>query len=332
MPHRETSAEINQAAASWATRIDDVALGEAEQAAFDAWIAADVRRLGAFARAQAVLVQVKRAKALGREFDPASFHPGDGAIEELVADAPAETAVLTRRRMLIGSAAVAAGGAFAFFLPTERAAARIYATGRGETRLVPLADGSTITLNTDSRIAVTIHGARRTARLIEGEALFKVAAGRAPFLVEAGDISVRAARAMFALCRIEARPLQIRVCEGDVRLARGAADGHVLRANREAILAADGRLIERAVTPEALQRALAWQEGMLSFEDMPLRQAAAEFARYSERRIAIADPRVAAETVTGRYAANDPEGFARAVALSLDLHMQATPGGIVLAR
>jgi transmembrane sensor len=71
---------------------------------------------------------------------------------------------------------------------------------------------------------------------------------------------------------------------------------------------------------------------MLSFDDTPLSEAAEAFARYSDRKIRLADMAVGAETVTGLYAANDPEGFARAVALGLDLHVQSAPGGIIVSR
>jgi len=336
MSKRETSAEIDEAAALWATRIDDAVLGGAEQAELDAWLQADIRRLGAFVRAQVVLVHVRRAKALGSEFDPASFdHDRDAA--EIIAEMPAEErpapAGLTRRKMFIGASAIAASGALAIFVPIGRASARIYETSRGESRLVPLDDGSTVTLNTDSRIAVTIDDAQRRVQLVHGEALFKVATAKgAPFIVDAGDASLRARKATFAVCRLGAQPLQVKVCDGDVEVARAAAATRLLHANMQAILPSDGTIIERGVTAQALQRDLAWQEGMLSFEDTPLSTAAQQFARYSNRKIQIADPAVAAETVTGRYAANNPEGFAQAVALGLDLHMQSTPAGITLAR
>jgi transmembrane sensor len=238
--------------------------------------------------------------------------------------------------MLIGASAIAASALVAIVVPVRRAAARVYETSLGETRLVPLEDGSTVTLNTDSKIAVTIDGAERRVQLDRGEALFKLAtADRAPFTVEAGDTRLRARDATFAVCRLDDQPLLVTVCEGDIEVTRdaGAAPGpRRLHANMKAVMRADGTMIERAVTAQGVQRELAWQEGMLSFEDTPLRQAADTFARYSSRRIAITDPMVGAETVTGLYAANNPEGFARAAALSLNLQVQSTAGGIILSR
>jgi transmembrane sensor len=343
MSRRESSAEIDETASRWALRIDEAALDTGEQADLDTWLQGDVRRLGAFARAQAVLLHVKRAKALGPEFEPSAFGP-DAAqtwpaapeTDKIAAiaqeDAPPRH-LLTRRRMLLGASAIAAGGAFAIFIPTERVAARIYETGRGEVRLVPLDDGSTITLNTDSRIAVTIDGARRVVQLDRGEALFKVVtADQARFLVEAGDTSLRARKATFTVCRIADRPLEVQVCEGDVDVTRKAFGTRRLQTNMRATMPSGGAIVDRSISAAALQRDLAWQEGMISFEDTPLSHAAAEFARYSDRRIRIADPAVASETVTGLYAANNPEGFAKAVALGLNLRVQSSPTGIIIAR
>ena len=330
MTKRETSAEIDETASAWAMRMDEAALGEADQADFDRWLDGDVRRVGAFARAQAVLVHVKRAKALGADFAPDAFKSDIAAREP--DDRPAQSG-LTRRKLVVGASAIAATGLFAMLLPIRRASAHIYETSRGESRLVPLEDGSTVTLNTQSRIAVT----HRSVELLQGEALFKVAsADSMPFIIEAGDTSLRATNAIFSVCWLAALPLQVKVCEGSLDLERDSSAAphgpHRLRANRQAIMPANGTVIERSIAPETLARELAWQEGMLSFEDTPLRQAADEFARYSDRTIDIADPMVGAETVTGRYAANNPEGFARAVALSLNLHMQSTAGGIILTR
>jgi len=336
MPHRETSAEIDDTAADWAMRIDDAALDGTQRAAFDAWLKGDIRRVGAYARAKAVLVHAKRAKALGSGFEPAAFDPavGTAGFAQVAEEQPVAP---TRRRFLMGGGlAVAASGVAAIFLPLGRVAARSYETAKGEIRVLPLEDGSTVTLNSDSRITARFDGTRREVELVRGEALFKVAAARAlPFRVEAGDTSLRAASATFSVCRLDRQPLEIQVCDGRVEVARDASPAQgkvVLHANMQATLGPDGRIVDRAVTPDALARNLAWQEGMLSFEDTPLSEAAAEFARYSDRRIRIADPTVGAETVTGRYAANNPDGFAKAVSLGLDLSVRQTPGGILLAR
>ena len=96
--------------------------------------------------------------------------------------------------------------------------------------------------------------------------------------------------------------------------------------------AAPATLWTSTVPATQVVRELAWREGMLSFEDMRLDQAAAEFGRYSDTRIVITDPAIGARTVTGLFAARNPTGFAETVATVLDLRTKAGPGVVELHR
>jgi len=59
-----------------------------------------------------------------------------------------------------------------------------------------------------------------------------------------------------------------------------------------------------------------------------LRDAAREFARYNSIRIVIEDPEVAGRTVTGLFSANNPIGFAQAVASSMDLKAEVASDSV----
>ena len=71
---------------------------------------------------------------------------------------------------------------------------------------------------------------------------------------------------------------------------------------------------------------------MISFEGQSLREAAQEFARYSDVRIIIDDPAVSKLTVVGLFSANNPVEFADAVAAVLNLQAQETAAGVMLYR
>lgn len=341
MAGRETSAEIDAAAADWAVRVDHMALPADEQAALDEWLAGDTRRLGAYARARAMLAHARRAKALGPGFDPDAFIAGapDEAEAEDFAEEPAEFRGgprSSRRRFLwfAGSAAAAAG--IGMVGVSWQAAARTYTTERGEIRLIPLEDGSSMTLNTASTARVTYGEGERLVELVEGEALFDVASDpRRPFVVAAGGTRVRAIGTSFSVTRLPGSPVQVTVRRGVVEVVRGSAASAPERlvANTQATTAGEtAPIVRRALPPAEVDRLLAWRNGMLAFEDLPLSRAADQFARYSETRIRFADPAIAEETVTGLYAANDPAGFARAVATSLDLRLEPAADGVVLRR
>lgn len=80
-------------------------------------------------------------------------------------------------------------------------------------------------------------------------------------------------------------------------------------------------IVTHDVPPEKLARTLAWEVGLIDFDNEPLEQAAEEFARYSNVRIVI-DPMIADRTVTGIFASNNPVGFAKATAKVLKLRVE----------
>lgn len=329
MPERQTSHEIDADAADWVARLDGESTPQGSQAELDAWLAGDPRRLGAYAKARAVYAHVRRAKALGKDFDPEPFDPIVVELKQRPAKQPSRRRVL----WLGGGIAASVAAAVTTTWSLRRGASR-YATRLGEVHIVPLNDGSTVTLNTASKIAVSFTQDVRSIRLIEGEALFDVAKDpRRPFVVQAGDTAVRAVGTSFTVRRLPDRPVQVLVREGVVEITRSVTPTAApvrVAANSRAEAVGETTVQTLAVAPAEVSRALAWREGMLSFEDERLDQAAAEFARYSDNRIVVDDPTVAARTVTGAFAANNPAGFSQAVAAALDLQAEVNEGQIRL--
>src|SRR5437868_13313963 len=133
---RLKSREVDRQAAEWAAKVDSGPLRPDEQATLDGWLEADVRHFGAFAKARAVLALTDRAKAFGPEFDPASFKP--------FMQPQAPTANWLSRRQFALAGGIAAGGALVLAAPQILRAfsIRSYETRIGETRIVPLDDGS----------------------------------------------------------------------------------------------------------------------------------------------------------------------------------------------
>jgi transmembrane sensor len=317
MPPRTSSQEIDDQAAAWAARIDAGDLEPVEEARLDAWLAADPRHLGAFGKAKAVLIHTERARAFGPNFDL-----------EALATRSKDTRRLSRRGALwLGGIAASAGaisvfGGASLWLGRQRA----YTTQIGQTQVVPLEDGSVVTLNTDTQISVHFTPSTRLVRLVRGEALFDVAKNRKrPFIVTADGTSVRAVGTSFTVALLPEQPVQVLVREGVVEVKRPdqptAAPVRV-PANTRAVAPKDAPITAQKVASAEVTRALSWRVGRLAFEGESLAEAVAVFSRYSETHIVLDDPAVARKTITGLYVSNDPVGFANAVALSLDLHSE----------
>jgi len=211
-------------------------------------------------------------------------------------------------------------------------------------KVVPLADGSVVNLNTDSRIRVQYTAVRRSIHLDRGEALFDVAKDAArPFVVSAGDMQVRAVGTSFSVLRLADTPVQITVREGVVEVDRdhsGAREVAPVRltANMRAEaplgsgLASPAPIRAVAVAPVEIERAVAWREGRIAFEGETLAEAVKDFQRYSDTRIVIDDPSIAKEEVTGLFQANDPVGFAQAVATGFGWHAEVGENQVRLSR
>lgn len=329
---RATAAEIDQAAAAWAAKVDR-GLTAAEEADLMAWQASDPRCMGAYARTRAVALHTQRAAALGDAYQPRKIPEGKQPMR------------LSRRRLLFAACAASVGAAgfgalsLFFFGGGQR-----YRTRKGEIRQIALADGTVITMNTDSELSVALTDARRDVRLIQGEALFSVAHDRRrPFYVSAGQTSIRVVGTSFSVTRINGMPVRVLVREGIVevtqRVAR-AVEQFRLVANTKVLLPAVPALQSLApasisvarVSESELDRDLAWREGRIALEGETLAQAAAEFARYSDIKIVVEDPTLAREEIAGLYQADDPVGFARAVAVSLNAQVAVSSGEVRIFR
>lgn len=337
MPN-ETAQQIDLAAAAWAARLDRGALSVAEERELDAWLAADPRRAGAFAKAQAVALYADRARALGSQFDPDKFAPP-------VAPAKPSSLPLSRRNFMLGGTAAAAMAGVVTVGLALASRGETFTTKRGEVRIVPLSDGSVVSLNTDSKIHVQFSAHERAIHLDDGEALFDVAKDKLrPFVVYAGETIVSAVGTSFTVRKFADAQVQVLVREGIVDVRHGPASSQPvrlsanMRATSEAPAAAQAdpaqviKVSAVAVPPADVERALAWREGRIAFEGETLGQAVVELERYSDTRIIIDDPSIANEEITGLFQANNAVGFAQTVATSFGLHAEVREKQVRLYR
>lgn len=323
MNERETPQAIHDSAAAWVARLDRSGDDPATRAELDAWLDGDERRQGAFFRAQAAWTMLDRASVLrGRQDEP----PQD--IDR--------SAWLSRRRLLWGGGMAAASVAAVLvagvgFWP--QSPERIE-TAIGEIRRVPLSDGSFAAVNTQTRLAVSIEPEIRRVALAEGEAWFQVAKDRTrPFIVEAGEVRVRAIGTAFSVRRIE-NGADVQVTEGVVEVWSVGGEANIRRVSagaRTFVSDATGPAPVVAASIE-IDRALSWRNGQLIFEGDTVAEAAAEFNRYNRVKVEVADPALAQEKMIGRFRTNEPDAFARAAAGILGAHAEIGPDRIVLSR
>jgi transmembrane sensor len=87
-----------------------------------------------------------------------------------------------------------------------------------------------------------------------------------------------------------------------------------------------------AVDAPPIDKVTGWMRGQLIFDHTPLRDAAAEFSRYSNIRITVASPEVADIPIGGIFRIGDTNSFVDAVAKSHNLRIVTSKDGLVLER
>jgi transmembrane sensor len=319
MTARDTSALIDDQAADWVARQDAAELTDAEIAKLDAWLEADPRHLGAYARARAVVTHFDRARALGAQRQIWRGRPKQSVWKG--------AAITTTAAFMTLMIAITVGTTINLRQPRQES----LATAIGEIRRNPLEDGSAITLNTGSAVKASFTEDTRTIVLVEGEAMFDVAADKArPFRVQAGDVTVTAVGTSFTVRLRQDTTVEVVVREGVVEVVRNGAEAVRISANDVLRWEPKGPPDAKRQGSDDIDRAIAWRNGMINLDGMTLAEAASEFARYGGKSIRIPQRDVAAMKVTGLFSASDPEGFARAAALSLGIEVQPEGNSITI--
>jgi transmembrane sensor len=332
---------IEESASVWLARRDSGKWSDADQAGLSDWLRASTAHRVAYLRLEAAWAEAGRLKALGAGL-PLDHVPPLGALGNNPFFKSAESGIAlpsgapkkTPRRWpyaLAASVLLCVVGAIAWRFYTPHNAT--YETIVGGLEAVPLADGSHMTLNSDSEVQVAVTAKERGVELNHGEAFFEVAKDPTrPFIVRAGHARVIAVGTQFSVRR-EGDQVDVVVIEGHVRVERdnqpaGAppallAPGDVARSDGQ------GVLVQEKPLPEA-EAILSWRSGFLVFHDTPLKEAVTQFNRYNTRKIIIDDPKVGSLKIGGNFKSTNSEAFVRLIESGLPIRAEHRDGQIIL--
>ncbi|SNT11142.1 MULTISPECIES: FecR family protein [unclassified Azospirillum] len=312
------SADLIHQAAQWAAMIDAGDVTESEMAACRAWCAADPQH-------QALLDRM-----LG--------------FNDRMAAAPFEKAALhrllhrrQRRPLLAGAAALPllVAGIWAAWqvLPLHSLFAD-YRTAPGEQRVVDLADGSRLTLDTDGAIDVELGQKQRLVQLRQGQILAEVAPARdRPFIVETPEGTATALGTSFTVRR-EAGGTLVTVVESHVRVCASAPPAHVLPC-RDIGPGESVHLSARMVTaPKRVDtaRATLWTQGWLEVDDQEVADVLIELNRYRDQPIGFDPSALRGLRVTGSFPLTDTDQALQGLARTARLHVDRDTDGHVAVR
>jgi ferric-dicitrate binding protein FerR (iron transport regulator) len=214
--------------------------------------------------------------------------------------------------------AIAVGSGGLYLL--ERSSADVYTTRVGEFHRVSLNDGSSVSINTDSEVRVRYTNSLRRVELVRGEALFRVAKNtERPFDVTVGRTTVRAVGTAFSVrLHDENSENQVDVVVAEGRIAINPPSRQTYPAGTVATVR-NGRVSATTLHLPDITSRLAWTEGRLVFQGEKLSEVVEVINRYNLRQFEIADPDIASLRIGGTFVATDPDGFAKALDVTLGI-------------
>src|SRR5262249_54796082 len=155
--------------------------------------------------------------------------------------------------------------------------------------------------------------ARRDVRLLSGRALFEVAHNAArPFAVAALDRFVTATGTVYVVS-VGSGAMSTTLAQGRIVVSDSGDDQTVTLAPGQQYALEPGQApVLRNVD---LAAALAWRDGYLQFDDVPLAEAVDQINRTSQIKLKLGDAAAGALRISGRFKGGDAARFAETLAL-----------------
>ncbi|MBY8829180.1 FecR domain-containing protein [Hephaestia sp. CMS5P-6] len=220
--------------------------------------------------------------------------------------------------------------------PAGSRGATQYVSVIGQMRRIPLADGSVVTLDSDSLLSVRFDRTSRYLRLERGRARFEVSHDGRPFAVIAGNDRVVAHGTVFDVGYRDDGSIEVALLRGAIDVSR-LEPGKGRSARRQVTLEPGQRLVvaphSDLPAPEAIGHEADWTRQLAIFDRAPLSDVVAAANRYSVDKIVIPDPAVARLRVSGTFRIVDARRLCTRLAEVFGLTVdESTPGIIVLRR
>ncbi|MGE8067031.1 FecR domain-containing protein [Pseudomonas sp. NPDC089569] len=299
--------EVLEEAAEWLMRLSEDNLSDSERSEWECWKLSSPERGRAWSRAQ--LLQSKL-----------------GGLPPSLAMSALDRPSSPQRRVALGKLALLLAaiptGWGSWKLAQSQQWSADYRTAVGQRRELTLADGSQITLNTDTAIDVLFDAGQRLIHLREGEILVQTAPDVSPlarpFLVSTRQGRMQALGTRFTV-REQSPRTQLAVLEGAVRIE--LADGGQ---STPMIVNAGQRTDFSSQAFGSLQptdRSIgAWTQGMLMADKMRLADFVAELARY-RRGFVRCDPAIAGLRISGAFPISDTQRTLNMLAQTYPIHV-----------
>ena len=203
------------------------------------------------------------------------------------------------------------------------------ATTIGQIKKLVLPDGTTVTLDTNSRLELQFDGKVRRVKLTQGRARFDVKADpNRSFVVAAAGKLVTVQDAAFDV-QIVPQGLCLSALRGAVDIKSDVpeiANAATVRLDQGRIVRFDAAGVAATSAP-AENGSEQWVDGMLVYHGAALSAVLADTNRYAQQPILLGDPSLGDLKVTGVFRPLPVDQLAASLAAAFDLDVRKEPSG-----
>ena len=336
--HDDDDAEaIREQAAMWIAHLGGGEPSVQARADFEAWLAADPRHGAVFRRMEqrfnsARLLRDSSVYAPATKQRVRRYHPAiaGGAVAAAIA---LIVALPLHRTRAPEAPAPAREQTVAMPASIERTLPQKIAAPEGEIRSVGLSDGSTITLDGASAVAVDFTNDVRELRLIHGRARFSVAHELRPFVVRAGGGSVVARGTLFDVSIGAGGRVDVVLLRGRIDVTPSSSSSSTPEPSRltagQTIAFGAG---EPTPSPNPISVESNWADRVGEFDNVTLAYLLDRANAHATKPIRVAEPNLGQLKVSGRFRVTEPERLADNLASLFGLRVKTEPDSILLSR
>ncbi len=185
-----------------------------------------------------------------------------------------------------------------------------YATVVGDQQSITLADGTFVTLNTNTKLSTTMSKRTRHVTLESGEAYFQIAQdSKRPFVIDAMGMTITDIGTAFSVSTIN-NTLSVSVSDGIVDIKSPYETVRVTKGHN-AITTRAAKVIK--VSEVDLEAELSWRGGVLIYDAAPLADIVPDLNRYFSIPITISDEAVANMMFSGALNISSQEDLLHAL-------------------
>jgi transmembrane sensor len=191
-------------------------------------------------------------------------------------------------------------------------------THKGQRTTLTLQDGSTVTLNSESKIIYPVQFDKKERRIqLFGEAYISVEPDYAkPFIVVSGDITTIVTGTEFNMFNRN-NNLKVVVAQGSVKILSPDKKEILVQRGEMVFLKKDGHISNPQRVD--LSHVLAWKNNKLSFKGTPLIEVAKQLELFYNVNIKIVDKRAGNKKLTGLFDAESIKEVLDNMELALDI-------------